>query len=403
MKKIMIFTLAIVMLVLASCQTDSTVGSDTTNAMTTVDAVETTEPNETDTQAPPEEEGPKGDPAYQVSVNTSPTAEGFTFLGVRRDTNAAQLKLLWSGSGLEYTFDCKGGSVTFRVSTSNTCSFRIYLDGKVLKNTDGSEYYTVKGVRNLETPYIEAGEHTVRLIRVSDSSVGNAAVFSTTFFGTLQKDKAVASKSLFVDFIGSAVATGAGLGKDGSEDASLAYPYLTAVALNADYNITTSLDASLLVNSPDFGSTYAADYDFARKPDVVVVDLGAEDFVKNGTAGVDAASFEAAFSSFLKLVRQKNGNTCKIICVYNAVNDGYADQIKRVAADMGGENAGYFTLSLTRAAGTTPTAAEQQAYADALKAKIEAIKDLTVTLSGIVAESSGDGDKLDYSSVGWNS
>lgn len=374
-----------------------------------------TGPADTGRETGPSTEEPKPDlSAFEKTVLLHGEVEGVRRLGSRYLASDKQWNADWVGSGLELVIDCKGGNLTLRTSADNPCRFRAWVDGEVWNNTDGTPYYTVNGVKNLVLADLPAGVHTVRVIRVTDGTMTLAHFFNVTFFGTLLADRMPADQPLNMEFLGADAMSGLGvLGGSGVEgaDGSLAYPYLTAGALGADYAITSLAGRGLVTGTPALSAAYllssplrdGTSYDFARAADFTVIDVGNADFA----SGVRQSAFREAYIRLLRTVSEKNGTGKKIYCVWRA-DDGFAALLSDICLEMGGTDAGIYTLCLPAAAGESAAAAEQQAYADALAACIRETKDAPVTDAPglrpgeILTKDQGEGVRIGYDDPEWD-
>ena len=152
----------------------------------------------------------------------------------------------------------------------------------------------------------------------------------------------------------------------------MAYPYLVSQVLSADYAITALSGQGLLCGNPGVtkGYLYTSPlrsmeneglYAFSKQADLVVINIGTNDYSKS-----TAEEFLASYLSFLQTVKEKNSSDCKILCLYNTMNDTHSASILSACAQMGGEANGIYTLKLNRTASVYtahPTAEENAAYA----------------------------------------
>ncbi len=70
----------------------------------------------------------------------------------------------------------------------------------------------------------------------------------------------------------------------------------------------------------------------------------------------------------------KYGSNCKIVCCYNAMNDTYASQILAVCNELGGVDAGIYTIKLEQAEiGQHPSIEDHLKYAEVLTALIKSM------------------------------
>ena len=149
------------------------------------------------------------------------------------------------------------------------------------------------------------------------------------------------------------------------------------------------------------------EYGFERKADIVVINIGTNDYGYREQYGIDEAAFKEAYLDFLKTVYRKNGANCKIYCLYNSMNDTFAQAILEACEEVGGEAAGVYTLELERAASGHPTLEEQNAYAWKITAYLNETKDNEITEdfgpdSGMLeSEEHGTGMEVDWSDDDW--
>ena len=360
-----------------------------------------TEPNEE------EDEDEKNERIIPERFKLTSATEGVRVIGERNLSADNYLRLDWSCSGVEFAIDLKEGSVRFTFTTVGSCNLRIWIDGKEYAKND-NPYFEVSATYNQITLNdIEAGKHVIKLVKVNDYLTSRITLDSVTFAGSILTDEIKSGNDRYIEFIGEDLTAGTGnIGEHGttfeSQDGTLTYAYMLAEAVGADYSITALPGQGLLTGNPGIVNAYKyaspsvdtdTEYAFARKANLVVVDVGTNDFAK----GTDEAEFKAAYLELLETIREKNGVACGILCLYNAVNDTYKDAILAACSEFGGEAEGVYTFELTRAAGATPTAEEQAAYANALKTKVEELSVPFTPSFGSV--SSGDGDK---NFIDWN-
>lgn len=355
--------------------------------------------------------------AYKTTVAFKGDVAGIRLLGSRRAESATQLNADYIGSGLEFVIDCKGGTLTLRTATDDRCYFRAWVDGEVWNNTDGTPYYMVNGVKNLVLPAMPEGVHMVRVVKVTDYTLTRAHFYSMTFYGTLRSEQVPADAMLMGEFIGSDLAAGMGVlnaeqaATYQGQDGTLAYPWLVAGSLKSDCTVTAFAGNGLLSGSLALQGSYllasplrdATQYGFSRTADYAVLDLGSVD----AAAGVTAEQFQDAYIKLIQNVYTKNGEACKIYCVYRT-GDVFAGVISEVCQLLGGEAAGIYSLCLDQPAGACATAQEQQAYATALATLIGDTVKAPVTqkpgldLGSLNAIDRGNGMEIGYDDPKWN-
>lgn len=357
---------------------------------------------------PKDPEGPEDPDPTPEDPNNKPTEKTWEFralnyatkgvkvLGVRNLTTRTDkgINLDWAGAGIEVNLNLEGKQkVRFILEAAADCYFKVYVDGEHYKNGE-DDYFMILGgeeAEQINLVDIVGGVHNFKIVKVTDYATTSAEIQEVAFVGNIV-ETAPADNDLYVEFVGDGITTGAGL-MDGG-DATKAYAYIAANKLGADYAIT-AVDGFGLVydEAMNVADAYlltspraSAKYKFVREADVVVLNVGTMDYAADVLATDDdyAEAFQAAYLELLNTVRANNNKQTKILCVYGAINDNYAAAITAAVTAFGGEAKGVYTLKLTATTATAeegiafPTAAEQAAYAEAIAAKITAIKDVKI-------------------------
>ena len=389
----------------------SSADSDTEAPSDSSEGTESETAAKTEAPTTAEKEPPKEPPVEKVSTTTklSSNTLGIKLLGERFIYSETQINCDWTCSGIEFVLNSIGGDLTVEAGSAKPCYFRVFVDGYEWVSKKGSDYYEVKGDTRFVVPAIPAGEHTVRIVKVTGHTLATAQLYSLTYYGTIS-ETAPADQELYIEYLGDSISCGWGVvgAHDGSysaQDGALAYPYLLSQKLNADYCVTAlsgqgvlfhgapnvNMTTGYLLTSPNRDG--AVTYDFARKADVVVINMGTNDYSnRNKGDGITEAQFADAYKALIQTVREKNGADCKILCLYNTMNDTFANAILSVCNELGGQKAGIYSHEMTRTASGHPTVKENEAYVTALEAVMNHI------LNGVVAgekelntEASGDG------------
>ena len=281
----------------------------------------------------------------------------------------SSLMLDFSASAIEFTAECEGSVyVTFNVKRLATTDptlggvyFTIVVDGKEMARdachlTETGEI-TMRIARGLT-----AGHHTFAIYRQTEHAEAEVGVSAITLNGTLQ-DKPADNK-LYIEFVGDSISVGqcnlakkstAKAGKPLYQDATKAYPFLTAQALGADYsNVSWSGAgckygyAGLCMQDIYPLQRYNYDrnkkFDFnVRPPHIVVLALGTNDALNQK----DEAARKAGLVEMLTMVREKNP-MAKIVWIYNMMTDEVNQQIQDIVAEFGGAEKGYYCVQLTK-------------------------------------------------------
>ena len=411
MKKILALILAIILGVgcFAACSekedTPSTDSQDTVDTSDNTDNNDSTDSDKTENNDKDDEDKEILTPQMFKITSTTP---GVKVLGVRNLTSDNGLHMDWSCSGAEFGIDLKGGTVRFNFKASANCFIRIWVDGNEYKQ-NGSEYFTISNMSgSIVLNDIPAGKHTIRVMKVTGYTLAQAELTGLTFAGELLSDAVDTSdKDMYIEFIGDSITCGWGTigehtGAYTDQDGTYAYSYLLAKELDADYSMTALSGQGLLCGNPGVtnGYLYAdpigngeTQYGFERKADIVVINIGTNDYIKK----VGEAEFKAAYLNILRTVREKNGDSCKILCLYNAMNDTYAGAILSAVEDFGGAIEGVTVYRLDRAeGGHHPNIEEHIAYSEALKDVILNLPEKFVSEIVVVPEGIGNSDKMEW-------
>ena len=386
MKKLLSLFLVAVMLItaLAGCAN----GTDTP-AGTTAETNGATDPA-TDPETDPETDP---DPTPSISGTKfalNNTATWAKLLDPRMEATADYITCDWSASGIEFTATF-GGDVTFEVNaTTKTgggvegCYFRAYVDGAIYKNGE-SDYYEAKGASTIILKNVPEGTHTVRLVKATGYTLANVELKNVYLTGTVA-DTAPAAKDLFIEFVGDSISCGWGVvgnydGAYTAQDATLAYPYLVAGALDADYSVVALSGQGIIKGNPGIANGYkyaspfrskATEYAFTRKANVVVINADTNDAYDN----YPTTNYIEALGDFVEYVREKNGADTHIILVCNMMKVLYTEAIGDFVKTLGGAESKYYVYKATTAAGVHsahPTAEENVKYAEELGGMINAI------------------------------
>ena len=246
----------------------------------------------------------------------------------------------WSGSGFDINVSGDGGMLTIGYKSSYSSYWAILVDGQQIwrAQTAASSGGSTFGAT------IPAGKHTVRVVKetqMSNAETAYAYLTTLAFAGTIEK--APANKSLYIEFIGDSITCGDGaLGEyepgvkwlGAHDSATHSYAYYAAEKLNADYSLVARGGIGLFTGvSAAEGTTQKAgmqdiynyvsaynktsngEYSFSRQPNVVFIELGANDSTGT-TAALDR--WDELINAFVDQVRSKNPNAEIVLHSTNA-------------------------------------------------------------------------------------
>ncbi len=246
---------------------------------------------------------------------------GLRWVGRVDASNPTAVKFAWSGSG--FVGVIHGSKISVSLLTEGTPSvfFQPVIDGKV-----GTRFSVASGAAQTVVlgSGLAAADHVVELYRETEGAYGDT-VFGGVVDGTVKG--APAASGRLIEFVGDSISCGYGnLGMEvhppwdntctfsvDTEAAYQAYDSVTARNLGAEVSIigrsgwgmyrdlsnnTANVLPSVYANT--VGTEASPTWDFSRKADAVVINLGTNDIASGTDPG---APFEAAYLAFLKVVR----------------------------------------------------------------------------------------------------
>ena len=250
----------------------------------------------------------------------------------------------------------------------DTVYFTVYIDGERqaerLCVPVGEQTVTVAS-------FAERGIHTVKIVKQTESNYNLCTLRSLCFDGELLTPPL--KKNRYIEFIGDSLSCGMGiLGKKGVpdpqtslwEDVTLGYTYGTADALDADHSIISESGIGLAGSwfDPlfDFYSAWSykrnknVRYDFARVPDLIVINLGTNDFYLNCDLKICTLDEVATKTKeFIALVRSYYKRDIPIVWVsrFMYLGDSYVEAIDGAIKELGGVESGIYRLDVPTSSG----------------------------------------------------
>lgn len=344
----------------------------------------------------------------------TPNSENVKLIGRTAEDNGI-LWLALSASGIEFTFTGTKATVTIvgdnmiSAGKDKQARFAAYVDGEKVLDT---QVDTAEKTYDIFSSDAEK-ETTVKILKLSEAAESIFGISAINVTGT--EIQPTAEKDLKIEFIGDSITCGYGVDDEvkenhfstSTEDATKAYAYKTAVALDADYSLVSysghgiisgySSDdkkvTSQLVPSvyEKFAKSYGSgangfapsleDWDFSKfVPDYIVINLGTNDdsYTKNKEDRV--AEYVEKYVKFLKTVRENNPDAY-IICALGVMGDrlyknGVEKAVEQYTAETGDTKVSAFHLkpqdgSTGYAADWHPTEATHEIAAADLTAEIQ--------------------------------
>lgn len=298
--------------------------------------------------------------------------------------NATFMTMDFSASGFEMNVEAEG-DMTISYLAGYDMYVAVFVDGLQVDRpllSNGAGELKIK---------LTKGTHTVMVLKETEVNTSGKTLnlLSMTFEGKILEKPA--DRDLYIEFIGDSIACGDGsLGvytagqKWSLQDHSgtHGFGYLTAKNLDADWSVFARGGIGFMKPAGDYtaGQMFGfvnlyrdklTTYKPARIPDVVVVELGANDD-KNDTAG-----FVAAYNDLLNQIRGLYGDDVKIVWTGKNTNQFKAAQYVMEQREDPNLFAFQFayggsgSAALTTQTSGHPSAEEQQLFADALTSYLE--------------------------------
>lgn len=199
-------------------------------------------------------------------------------------------------------------------------------------------------------------EATISLVKLSETANSTFSISSIQVDGS--EIAPTPEKDLYIEFVGDSITCGYGVDDEdrnhhfstSTEDCTKAYAYKTAEKLNADYSLVSISGYGIIsgyTDNPDkksdsqlmpmyydkIGFSYmrgvaSIPWEFERKADVVVINLGTNDESYCKSDKEKRTEFTAEYCEFLKEVR-KNNPEAKILCVLGVMGSGLYKSVEK--------------------------------------------------------------------------
>lgn len=228
-----------------------------------------------------------GETGGSTTDDPPPEPPAIHYIGRHDASDPGHVRMGWSGVGAVFRFDGTGASV--RLDDSGRY-FTVLVDGVLQPNlatTPGEQLYPL-------AQGLPAGEHTVELYRRTEGSFGPTVMLGVELEGELLAPPPVQRR---IEIVGDSITCG--YGDEGvapcsfsaeTENHYLTYGAVAARALGAELSTVAWSGKGVVNNYGDdvfeplptiydrLLATDAAPWDFSWQPDVVVINLGTNDF-----------------------------------------------------------------------------------------------------------------------------
>ncbi len=362
-------------------QTESETESETQTETESETQTETESETETETE-PVVKEDPipgktKTDETLRAkSYNLAVKSSTFRYIGRVKPTSGG-LIFDHSASTLEFQ-GFMTGEVNLTISSTNGESYyTVYIDGK-----RSDTRFKVSGANQVITVAKFTGKyfHRISIVKQTEVDWSTSTIHRLQITGYLEK--APAQKDLYIEFYGDSLTAGYGnIGKPGDsnagsapyEDATKTYGYLLSQRLDADCSILARSGVGLAPCWSERFYERFSKYSYsrgseqfrftgARVPDLVVIHLGANDYVY----GSSKENFIKYGKELVDYIRNGYGKNMPIIWAHDP-GEGRPEWIKEILNYYGGEAKGFYSVALPwseAGAGGHPSANEHQKHAN---------------------------------------
>lgn len=264
----------------------------------------------------------------------------------------------FTASGIEFTV-CAQGTVELKVQPTKDTYFTVWIDGV----RQEKRFHAPAGTSTLTLADFSDGQmHTLRILKQTEARFSLCIFQSIRFLGDWGEKPA--ASDTYIEFIGDSILCGHGnlciVGDEGEgtalyEDGTLGFAYLTAEALGADCSIVSCSGVGLDKGFTAFKATdfypklsyyrdKIANHDFARIPDLVVINLGTNDQTK----GSAKEAVVEGVKRLIGIVREQYGSV-PIVWTHHMMGDESVIPWIREAIDsLGGEDAGVYLCELNK-------------------------------------------------------
>ena len=274
---------------------------------------------------------------------------------------------LWFGltdSGVSFDFtgqkcvmNLMGDNAAF--SEQNGARIKVYADDKVVYD----KCLTEAPVETITVDFDKSGEHTVKLLKVSECANNTVLLENILVDGDSIKPSGLGSHT--IEFVGDSITCGYGVdGKNqnehfltSTEDGTKTYAYKTAEHFKADYSMVSYSGCGAISGysgdgkqntlnlMKDFyelvGHSYSQKgdkkiddnkWDFSTHPELIVINIGTNDasYTKGKPERIE--EFKTAYADLIRQVRQNNPDS-EILCILGLMgNDLYPSITEAVDA-----------------------------------------------------------------------
>ncbi len=319
--------------------------------------------------------------------------EGYYKTQGRVDLNGTVFEMDTTGSGFEFYFDGSGDvkmSAQIRCTYSTDLYLTVIVDGvRTRMQLDAG----TKGINVNKTVTLASGLadgiHHIEVYKQTEAIISRMQVASVTFNGTPLATPP--ADKITIEVVGDSISAGASMWSTSSDqsinadypvfiDGTKSYAYLTGEALGGNIRVTQASGYGCVSGFNTDGinlqqlypyTNYWRDsdlYEFDPPADLVIINLGTNDYQSAGITGLTEAGFKEGALNLLAMVREKNPAS-KIVWCTGMMGVAFPGALPQVIAQAGGAAQGYYYCELPYGADggyAHPNVAQHATAADVL-------------------------------------
>ena len=315
------------------------------------------EPTDTQTEAPTEKPTEKVEEIKGEEISISENADKLKTWG-RYEITDDGIVCDHTASGIEFN-GVMQGTVYIDIKTNAETYFTVFVDGvrqRTRFSVSGGRYPERIAIAELK----EAGEHNIRILKQTEARYSTAELQTLVIDGYLTE--APENRDYYIEFIGDSITCGMGnLGTSVNtdaqnatyEDGTYSYAFLASEDLGADCSVISQSGIGIAKSwfdpIKDFYTKLSycrdkdTDYGFSRTPDMVVINLGTNDYYR----GSEPEAVTAGAIELMELIRSSYGAEVTILWAYGAMGECMFDAVSAAIDTLGGEGARIYSCELT--------------------------------------------------------
>ncbi len=321
--------------------------------------------------------------------------EGYYKTQGRVDLDDTALEMDTTSSGFEFYFNGSGNvtlTAQVRCSYSTDLYLTVIVDGvrSRMQVDAGVKSSTVTKTLTLASG-LASGIHHVEVYKQSEAIVSQMKVTGITFNGTPLATPPF--DKITMEVIGDSISSGASMWSSASDpsipadypyflDGTKTYAYLTGEAIGANVRVTQASGYGCVSGFNTDGlnlqklfpyTNYWRDrdlYEFDPQAQLVVINLGTNDFMARGQTGLTEAQFQEGAENLMSMAHSKNPDA-KIVWCTGMMCTAFPNALKQAVVNLGGADSGYYYLELPYGVDGGyghPNVAQHQAAANVLTA-----------------------------------